>query len=332
LPTINRRGFNLGLLLGFAHAASARAATTQVITGDKGFSEQKLKGANFYDARGATVHVESGRNGYGFTITNTPSGAVFEGGRVIGEGINKTKTWAYVYSQGNGAALRATSVQNLTIRGLDGEFSFDFIKLPGCSGFTIEHCHSLHNRDDCIENDTYGSGVVRDNFFEGVHTFLSCNSSRVAPTKPWHIVWTGNVMSLGCGLPGALPCEDRAKRLKFAWACPTGSGQPWKVRPNNGLFTMEFSNNAAMIDSCINQTAANLKWFVDMKLTPASTGNRFYYLGSGKGLTMIDVTNPDGSMARVPAQFGIAPGPVWSRVSNSRTEWDAEIARWKATV
>jgi hypothetical protein len=62
VQTINRRRFNISLLLGLAHAVSARAAATQVITGDKGFVEQKLKNANLYDCRGCTVHVETLRH------------------------------------------------------------------------------------------------------------------------------------------------------------------------------------------------------------------------------------------------------------------------------
>jgi hypothetical protein len=232
---------------------------------------------------------------------------------VLGEGINKSLPWDDVYAKGNGAAVRVLSVQGFTVRDVYAEFPWDGIKLPGSSNFTIEHCELVHTRDDAIENDSYGPGTVNNCFLNGVHTFLSANNSNVAMSKAWHMSWTNNVMSLGCGLPDGKPCEDRAKRLKYAWACPTGSGQPWKVRDNPGLFTMTFANNAAMIEGCINQTKANIKWWGGIKLTPESKNNRFYYLGTGKGFTMVEVTNADGSKARVPAEFGIAPGPVWAR-------------------
>ncbi|HEX2518492.1 MAG TPA: hypothetical protein VHK04_03005 [Castellaniella sp.] len=84
----------------------------------------------------------------------------------------------------------------------------------------------------------------------------------------------------------------------------------------------------------MNQSKSNLRSFNTAKITllPGSTGNRFYYLGAGKGLKMIEVTIADGSKARVPTELGIMPGPVRAWVSDSRPEWEAEIARWQAAV
>jgi hypothetical protein len=336
VPTLNRRRFNIGLFLGFAHAASAQAAFTKVITGDKGFAKQSVNSANLYDATGLIVRVEQGRNNTGVNITSSPPGAIFTGGRVLGVGANQSLPWDNLYARGNGGCIRAEKSPGITIRGVYGEYTWDGIKpVSGTQNFTIEDCQLKHCRDDAVEDDAQNSGVVRRCFFDRVHTFLSVNpGGGAAITRQVNITWEECVMSLGCGLPDGKACEDRAKRLKYAWACPTGSGQPWKVTNNNKLVRMRYANNAAMIEGCINQSKSNLRWFNPAAITllPGSTGNRFYYLGTGKGLTMINVTNPDGSKARVPAEFGIVPGPVWARVSNSRPEWEAEIARWQAAV
>ena len=336
MPPLNRRGFNIGLVLGLSHAAAAQAAVTKVLTGDKGFAAQRVAGANLYDATGLIVRVEQGRNNTGVNITSSPPGAVLTGGRILGVGANQFLPWEDLYARGNGGCIRAERSPGITIRRVYGEYTWDGIKpVSGTQNFTIEDCWLKHCRDDAVEDDAQNSGVVRRCFFEGVHTFLSvAPGGSGAITRQVDLTWEECVMSLGCGLPNGVACEDRAKRLQYAWACPTGSGQPWKVRGNNNLVRMKFANNAAMVDGCINQSKSNLRWFnpAEITLVPGSTGNRFYYLGTGKGLKLIEVANADSSKARVPAEFGITPGQVWARVSNSRSEWEAEIARWRGAV
>ena len=112
-------------------SAGAVLAQTKVITGDKGFDRQELSGASLYDATGATVHVEQGRNNTCFNIRpSSPDNAVFLGGRCIGEGINRRDPWAPVHGAGNGASVRFEGSPNFTVRHHYSEFCLG----PGQAG------------------------------------------------------------------------------------------------------------------------------------------------------------------------------------------------------
>ena len=257
-------------------SAGAVSAQTRVITGDKGFDRQELSGAGLYDATGATVHVTQGRNNTCFNIRpSSPDGALFLGGRCIGEGINRTEPWAPVHGAGNGASVRFEGSPGLTVRHHYSEYAWDPIKpATGSSNWKVEDSWLKHARDDAIEADHGGahSGIVRRTFFDGVHTFLSVTPGQGAPVggRP-RVELHDNLMSLGCGLPGGRACENRAKRLEFAWSRPTGSGQAFKVRGCGDDIDILFRGNVVMMETGINSAGSNLPFFQCMHVQPGST-------------------------------------------------------------
>jgi hypothetical protein len=312
--------------------ASAALAQTKTLAGDKGMSRQALQGAKLYDAAKATVHVEQGKNNTGYNVTRSPAGATFAGGRTLGKGINRTQPWADVYSRGNGACVRFENSAQFTVRRHYGEFCWDGLKPAGGSGnWRVEDSWLKHIRDDAIEADHGGahSGIVRRTFLDGVHTFLSVTPGQGGAIggRP-RVEFHDNLMSLGCGLDGGKACENRAKRLKYAWARPQGSGQAFKSRGCGADVDMLFRNNVVMMETGVNTAASNLVFFQCLRLLPGSTGNTFYWLG-GCSFRGLEMTKLHG--ACVPARFKLDP-KVWTKASNSRSAWQAEVARWQKQV
>ena len=323
-------------------STGAALAQTEVITGDLGFDRQVLQGAELYDATGATVLVEQGRNNTGYNVVRSPSRAMFLGGRTLGQGANRTMTWAPLYNRGNGGCIRIENSPEFTVRRHYGEFCWDPIKVAsGSNNWTVEESWIRHARDDAIEADHHGAhnGMVRRSLLEGVHTFLSVTPGKGQPiASRARVEFHDNVMSLGCGLDDGRPCEDRDKRLKFGWSRPRGSGQALKLAGCGDFVDVLFRNNvvamgAELVDGewvelGINTAGANLRFFQCAHVDPASTGNTFYWLG-GCTFRGLEMTTLHG--ACVPKQFALDPD-IWTAASNDRDAWLAEVARWRATV
>ncbi|MGH6896379.1 MAG: hypothetical protein ACREJ5_07515 [Geminicoccaceae bacterium] len=313
-------------------SAGAALAQNKVIAGEKGLHRQSVNGAKLYDATTATVLVEQGRNNTGYNLSSSPKGAMFLGGRTLGRGSNRTQPWVSVHAKGNGACVRFENSPQLTIRRHYGEFCWDGLKpADGAGNWRVEDSWLKHIRDDAIEADHGGAhnGQVRRTFFDGVHTFISVTpgKGRAIGGRP-RVEFHDNLMSLGCGLDGGKACENRAKRLKFAWARPQGSGQAFKVRGCGADVDLLFRNNVVMIETGVNIGGSNLPFFQCINLLPGSTGNTFFWLG-GCNFRGLEMTKLHG--ACVPARFKLDPA-VWSHASNDRAAWAAHVARWRAQI
>ena len=326
---IRRLTIGLSALLASTGAALAQS---EAITGDRGFNRQVLQGAKTYNGSNATVLVEQGRNNTGFNIVRSPANATLLGGATLGRGINRTRPWVSVHAAGNGACVRFENSPNFTVRRHYGEFCWDGVKpASGSRNWAVEDSWLRHIRDDAIEADHPGahSGRVRRTFFDGVHTIISVTpgQGRAIQSRA-RVEFHDNLMSLGCGLDSGRPCENRSKRLSSAWSRPQGSGQAMKVRGCGNNVDILFRGNSVMMETGLNTGGANLAFFQCMNLLPGSTGNTFYWLGgcSFRGLQMTTLHG-----ACVPAQFRLDPA-VWTRASNNRAAWQAEVARWRATV
>jgi hypothetical protein len=303
------------------------------VSGDKGFDRQEISSANLFDVRGATVSIEQGRNNTGYLPSNGLTGAVLLGGNSIGKGANLTLPWRSLYDLGNGATVLVRGIPGVTLLHHYSEYTWDGFKPTGGSpNWTVAESWFKHSRDDAIENDHLSSmnGSIKRSFFDGVHTFISVTPGEGGdvPNRVTYL-WENNVMSLGCGLPGGKACEDRDKRLKYAWSKPTGSGQPWKDQGDASYVNMTFRNNAVMAETGINQASSNHPFVKSgWRLDPSSTNNAFYWLG-GCNYPGYEMETVHG--ACVPKLFNIDPR-VFTRVSNSRAEWDAVVQKWKSEV
>jgi hypothetical protein len=88
-----------------------------------------------------------------------------------------TLSWHEV-KRSNGAAVTINAdhavVQGMRISNAEDAF------VPFRSvDFTIRGNWVSYNRDDCVENDAYASGVIEDNLFEGCYVFYSTRNNRV---------------------------------------------------------------------------------------------------------------------------------------------------------
>jgi hypothetical protein len=286
-----------------------------------------------------------------------PRGSVHLGGECIGVGGARTMAWRDYYDLGNGAAVRFDDSPDLTIRRLRSEYAWDTIKPANNSNdWAVEDSWLRYGRDDTIEADhaTSHNGIVRQTFMESVHTYLSVTpGDKNGLTRDVRVEFHDNLMSLGCGLPPGQVCENRAKRLKYSWARPRGSGQAFKTRGGPRI-TLVFRNNVVMQGAELlgytwtaagrvqggtwhpvgfNQSKGTFQLFQDLNVQ--ASGNTFYWLGeipakcNGGTAQGLEFTTFLG--ACVPAALRLQPGH-WARASNSRAEYVAEMERWYQTV
>jgi hypothetical protein len=330
---------------------TAVCGQTQNLTGDHD-ERVVVSGKKLYDAQPSfQVRVQQNIDGAntGVLISSSPAGAKWQGGKVLGTGINRNKPWDYLYHKvqpGNGTALLAQNSPGITIDHLFADFTWDGVRVTdNCKDWVVYRSWIADVRDDTIENDHICNGAVRESFLDGVHGFYSATPGGGGASRPHKVEFSGNLMSLGCGLDGKAACEDRAKRLGDPWSNPVGNGQAFKINGCGQWTEMLFKGNAVMMGADqdkngtwynvgFNTAKANLPFTQCIKMTPGSTNNRFYWLGatppncSGKagGLSFTKLYN-----ACVPAEFKLSP-QMFSAASNDRQAWLGEVERWKTAA
>jgi hypothetical protein len=105
------------------------------------------------------------------------------GGSVIGT-QPLSATWKQVKGSGGRAVTvnaRRARVKGMRIHNAEDAF------IPFRSGhFVLQGNWVTYNRDDCIENDAFASGVIEDNLFDGCYVFYSAANKKVqnAPIAP----------------------------------------------------------------------------------------------------------------------------------------------------
>jgi hypothetical protein len=105
-------------------------------------------------------------------------------------------------------------------------------------------------------------------------------------------------------------CENREKRLEFAWSGPSSpkykiqTGQAHKVRGCGEAIRFRYHGNIVLQDRQPNTNGSTLPFFQCIVIEESSN-NVYVWAGplSWPGLAFETLTNPDGSTARVPAAF-----------------------------
>lgn len=315
--------------------------TTLVISGTE---RAVVSGADLYDARTHRVVVDqwdgpkSAAN-----VTASPRGALWLGGQSIGSHRNRTEARQTLYKRGpgsgNGAGVRFENSPEITCRRHYSEYAWDPIKFAsGSMGGIVEECLLTHARDDCIEADPdEGPGLkftVRRSALLDFHTMCSVTpGGGNSLSHPVTIEFLDSIMSSGNILANGLSAwRDRDDR-DYAWGDADSGSQVFKLRGVAGMsdvgggsgITCRFINNAIMMRHNPRTSRSNLRLFQSMTITPDSRGNRFYYLGDGKGLNLITFKG-----GLVPEEFELHRYPdVWDFVSNDPAQWaEAEHQRW----
>ena len=321
-------------------------AKTLSLSGDRGHGRVSVGNSELYDADGTfAVDVQQNIQGAntGLWINPGPSNATWRGGAVAGTGINRSVPWDYLYHKvepGNGACVLIGNHQNFTLEHFFCAYPWDGVRwVDNSQNWLIKGSWIADVRDDAIENDHIYSGKVEKSYIEAAHSFYSATPGGGGASRPHRLEVVDNLISLGCQLDGKKPCEDRAKRLGYAWSRPVGNGQFFKVNGCGADIDILFKGNSVMMGASqaadgswyevgFNTAGANLSFFQCMNILPGSTGNSFYWLGGCdfKGLKMVQLHG-----ACVPEMFKLDPA-IFTLASNSRPEWEARVAKWQSEV
>jgi hypothetical protein len=313
-------------------AGGARAAT-QVITGHHECEQVRVSGANLYDARESSVRVEQGTClNTAYRVTSSPDGALWLGGRVSGQGKNRTSSWTKVHTAGNGAALIFEKSENFTVRGLRASWTWDGIRPASkTQNWTVEGNWLDNVRDDAAaENDHCYDGRVLNNLIEDVHTSYSARPGKgdneedtsVGVSCKYTLEFAGNLVSLGRHL------EDRDKRLKYPWANRMGSGQLFKVSGEGAGTKVLLRDNVFKLVVASNTAKSRLRMLPnDWEILPGSGDNVLVWLG-GDSIPGLTYEAIDG--CAVPKEFQV--NRAIFTVTCDPQVWEAARVRWIAEV
>jgi hypothetical protein len=137
-----------------------------------------------FDARTATFVSSPASTLYPLSIgkDNNPAAArlCIVGGKVVGQ-QSRTLTWDQMKTTYDGDAVRLTANNWYGIDGLRVDNIEDGVAPRGTDGlypkdgdgFTMRNLYMTYIRDDCVENDDIGGGLVEDSLFDGCYTGVS---------------------------------------------------------------------------------------------------------------------------------------------------------------
>jgi hypothetical protein len=135
-----------------------------------------------YDARTATSPAYPASTLYPFTVGKSfgPPHLCWIGGKIVGQ-QSRALTWAAMKSGHDGAGLRLASSNWYLIDGLRVDNVEDGVDPRGkegeyperADGLAIRNAYFKYIRDDCVENDDIGGGVIIDSLFDGCYTGIS---------------------------------------------------------------------------------------------------------------------------------------------------------------
>jgi hypothetical protein len=325
---------NLAAAAVFLHLlAGVAVAATEVVRGHHECEQVRVRGAKVYDAHQSSVRVEQGTClNTGYRVMNSPDGALWLGGQVIGRGKNRSGSWNEVHTAGNGAALIFENSQNFTVKGLRASWTWDGIRpADQTQNWTVEGNWLDNVRDDAAaENDHCYDGRVLNNLIEDVHTSYSARPGRgdaekdtsVGVNCDYTLEFAGNLVSLGQHL------EDREKRLKYPWANRMGSGQLFKVAGEGAGTKVLLKDNIFKLVVVPNTAKRRLRLLAnDWEILPGSGNNVLVWLGGDRipGLTYEVI---DG--CAVPKEFQV--DRALFTVTCDRQVWEVARERWIAEV
>lgn len=211
------------------------------------------------------------------------------GGTVIGE-QSRDLTWQEVKSSHDGDGLRIDGTGWYVVDGLRVDNVEDGIGVFG-EGFVLRNLYFTHIRDDCIENDALGEGLISDSLFDGCFMGISERPSEgfnISDTSSGNLVLDHVLMRLE-----PMPHEDASDGV--------GNGQ---------LFKWSSSSNRLVLRDCVFLVERESLNGRDSMVFPKETVAR--------NVTLV-WTGPGSYPGRLPD--GV-------RVSRDRSIWEAARRAW----
>lgn len=163
-----------------------------------------------------------------------------------------------------------------------------------------------YNRDDCIENDYFASGLVDDSLFDGCYVFLSSRNGLT--DVPLNTVTVQSSLVRMQKMPGPYGHPDPSV-MGFGMIFKYQGDSPELVLRNNIFLIEGCGSTRYNADACGH--TEYIGFFPDTKLGEC-TGNVIVWLGEGE----------------FPGD--IPDDPACVTVTKDRTVWDAARAKWLA--
>lgn len=203
-----------------------------------------------WDARNTTSTAYPLGSVYPFSIGKSSGAprACWLGGKVVGQ-QSRTLTWDEMKNQYDGDGLRIASNDWYVVDGLRVDNVEDGIEPHGpdgapnnSDGVVIRNAYMQYIRDDCIENDTFASGIIRDSLFDGCNTGISEQpDASIVPSPPDETFTLENVLLRLQALPGPRGSNDPNV---------TGHGQLFKWYP--GANSLVVRNSVFLVEKIPN--------------------------------------------------------------------------------
>jgi hypothetical protein len=260
-----------------------------------------------FDARSARFLAYPNQSQYPFSIgkANAPAATCVVGGLVVGQ-QSHSLTWDQMKNAYDGDGLRISARRGAVVDGLRVENVEDGVAPRGTEvrypkdgdGFVLRNLYFRYIRDDCVENDDIGGGVISDSLFDGCYTGVSERPSdgnrqlSYRAPRGEKLILDGVLLRLQA-LPGPRGSDDPAK---------LGHGQ---------LFKWSAVSNALVVRHSV--------FLVERRPNTDS------YFPFPRGTVTEDVTIVWGG----PGAF-VWRVPEGTTVTRDRTVWDRARALWLA--
>lgn len=203
-----------------------------------------------YDARNTTSTAYPSGSLYPFSIGKSSGAprACWVGGKVVGQ-QSRTLTWDEMKNQYDGDGLRIASNDWYVVDGLRVDNVEDGIAPRGpdsapnnSDGVVIRNAYLQYIRDDCVENDTFASGIIQDSLFDGCSTGISEQAdANIVPSPPDETFTLEDVLLRLQALPGPRGSNDPNV---------TGHGQLFKWYP--GANSLVLRNSVFLVEKIPN--------------------------------------------------------------------------------
>jgi len=229
--------------------------------------------------------------------------------------------WTESYVTNNAAFISMGG--QMTVDGTRFYNAFDGFRpwqrdVPFNGPFILKNVWMTYMRDDCIENDSFNSGLVDDSLFDGCFVFLSARNGGITDVSNMTVTVQNSLIRLqqmpdppgyeGTGLKG------HGNLFKYQ------TGSPRHALHNN-IFLIEGIEGITRygIDSWLNNAPAVLGFKVAEGKLESCSNNTIVWLGDGDN---------DGDYTDDDFPGDIPNDPSCVTVTRDRSVWDNARAKW----
>jgi len=302
------------------------AGPTLTISGDQGFTQyyhSNTGNGTRFDARGATWFQDTTpvlKNQYPIDVRmNSNNASVCWAGGLIHNTNPEDISWNDSYNPANNAELISQGGQ-MTVDGTRFYNGHDGFRpwerdIP-LNGFNLKNVWMTYMRDDCIENDTFQSGLVDDSLFDGCYVFLSSRNKGTINGSN-EIVTVQNSLIRLQKMPGPFgqnkSFEGHGHLFKYE------NGSP-KLSLHNNIFLIEgLGITSGDINTWLAKAPDTLGFKVAEGKLQSCSNNTIVWLGDGDN---------DGDVTDDDFPGDIPNDPSCVTVTRDKSVWDNARAKW----